>query len=58
MNSEPGALFGVMTIVYQKIYEDWYKKPLSEDTVSLLKEFRQKDIEQNTKQNPNWKVKK
>lgn len=58
MNSEPGALFGVMTIVYQKIYEDWYKKPLSEDTVSLLKEFRQKDIEQNTKQNSNWKVKK
>lgn len=58
MNSEPGALFGVMTIVYQKIYEDWYKKSLSDDTMSLLKEFRQKDIEQNTKQNSNWKVKK
>ena len=58
MNSEPGALFGVMTLVYQKIYEDWYKKPLSKDTISLLKEFRQKDIEENKKQNSNWTVKK
>lgn len=57
INSEPGALFGVMTIVYQKIWEDWNKAEMSIDTVKLLKEFRQKDIEQNKKQNPNWTVK-
>ena len=57
MNSEPGALFGVMALVYQRIYEDWYEKPMSKDTIELLKEFREKDIEANKKQNPNWKVK-
>jgi hypothetical protein len=57
MNSEPGALFGVMALVYQRIYQDWYEKTISDDTVQLLKDFRQKDIEANKKQNPNWKVK-
>lgn len=57
MNSEPGALFGVMALVYQHIYQDWYEKPMSKDTIALLKEFRQKDIEANKKQNSNWKVK-
>lgn len=57
MNSEPGALFGVMALVYQRIYQDWYEKPMSKDTIELLKEFREKDIEANKKQNPNWKVK-
>lgn len=58
INSEPGALFGVMTIVYQKIWEDWNKTSMDEDTVKLLKKFREKDIEENTKQNHNWRVKK
>lgn len=57
MNSEPGALFGVMALVYQRIYQDWYEKPMSKDTIELLKQFREKDIEANKKQNPNWKVK-
>jgi hypothetical protein len=57
MNSEPGALFGVMALVYQRIYQDWYEKSMSDDTVQLLKDFRKKDIETNKKQNPNWKVK-
>lgn len=57
MNSEPGALFGVMSLVYRRIYEDWYQKPISEDTIKLLDEFREKDIKANNKQNPNWKVK-
>ncbi len=58
INSEPGALFGVMALVYERIYEDWYETQLSDETTNLLKEFRQKDIKQNQKQNPNWKVKK
>lgn len=58
INSEPGALFGVMALVYERIYEDWYETQLSGETTKLLKEFRQKDIQQNQKQNPNWKVKK
>lgn len=57
MNSEPGALFGVMALVYQRIYQDWYEKPMSKDTIELLKQFREKDIEANKKQNSNWKVK-
>lgn len=57
INSEPGALFGVMAIVYQKIWEDWNKEQMPEDTVKLLKKFRQQDIEENKKQNANWKVK-
>lgn len=58
INSEPGALFGVMTLVYERIYEDWYETQLSDETTKLLKKFRQQDIQQNQKQNPNWKVKK
>ena len=57
MNSEPGALFGVMALVYQRIYQDWYEKSMSDDAIELLKDFRKKDIESNKKQNPNWKVK-
>lgn len=57
MNSEPGALFGVMALVYQRIYQEWYEKSMSKDTIELLKDFREKDIEANKKQNPNWKVK-
>jgi glutathione synthase/RimK-type ligase-like ATP-grasp enzyme len=58
INSEPGALFGVMALVYERIYEDWYETQLSDETTKLLKEFRLKDIKQNQKQNPNWQVKK
>lgn len=58
INSEPGTLFGVLALVYAKIYTDYYGKPLSKETLNLLKEFREKDIAQNQKQNPNWKVKK
>lgn len=58
INSEPGALFGVMALVYERIYEDWYETQLSGETTKLLKKFRQQDIQQNQKQNPNWKVKK
>ena len=58
MNSEPGALFGIMTILYQKIYEDYYEKPLTKDTSDLLKKFKEEDTAQNTKQNPAWKVEK
>ncbi len=58
INSEPGALFGVMALVYERIYEDWYETQLSDETTKLLKDFRQQDIQQNQKQNPNWKVKK
>jgi hypothetical protein len=58
MNSEPGALFGVMSIIYQKIFEDYYGKYLSQETIKQLEKFRQDDIKQNTKQNPNWKVSK
>lgn len=56
MNSEPGALFGVMTLVYERIYQDYYQTQISGDTKKLLKEFRDADIKQNMKQNPNWKV--
>jgi len=58
MNSEPGALFGVMSMVYQRIYQDYYQTQISGDTEKLLKEFRDADIKQNMKQNPNWKVQK
>ena len=58
MNSEPGALFGIMTILYQKIYEDYYKTELSQDTLDLLKKFKKEDAIQNTKQNSAWKVEK
>lgn len=56
LNTEPGALFGVMAIVYQKIYEDYYDKPLSSEAIKTLEQYRQEDIVQNTKQNPKWKA--
>lgn len=58
LNSEPGALFGVMALVYERIYEDWYETQLSVETTEMLKKFRQEDIKQNNKENPNFKVKK
>ena len=58
MNSEPGTLFGVLTIVYQKIYEDYYESPMDPSTIDLLKQYKEADSKQNTKQNPNWKVQK
>ena len=56
INSEPGALFGVMATVYQKIYEDYYDKPLSGEAIKTLEKYREEDTIQNTKQNPNWKT--
>jgi hypothetical protein len=58
MNSEPGALFGIMAILYQKIYEDYYETQLSQETIDLLKKFKAEDSAQNTKQNPIWKIEK
>ena len=57
INSEPGTLFGVLTLVYARIYTDYYGHQMSKETLKLLKDFREKDIKQNTKQNPNWIVK-
>jgi hypothetical protein len=58
MNSEPGALFGVMAIVYQKIYEDYYEQGMSTSAAEMLKKFRKEDSVQNTKQNSIWKIEK
>jgi len=58
MNSEPGALFGIMTELYKRIYEDYYETELSQETIDLLKKFKAEDSAQNTKQNPIWKLEK
>jgi glutathione synthase/RimK-type ligase-like ATP-grasp enzyme len=58
MNSEPGALFGIMTELYKRIYEDFYETELSQESIELLKKFKAEDSAQNTKQNPIWKLEK
>jgi glutathione synthase/RimK-type ligase-like ATP-grasp enzyme len=58
MNTEPGPIFGVMALVYRKIYEDWFKEKLTDETIDLLNEYRNNDIKETLKDNPEWSVTK
>lgn len=45
MSSEFAPIYGVMAILYKKVYEDFYKKPLSKEDAAQVDMYHKKDID-------------
>jgi hypothetical protein len=45
MSSEFAPIYGVMAILYKKVYEDYYKNPLSKADVAQIDMYHKKDID-------------
>lgn len=49
MSSEFAPIYGVMALIYKKVYQDYYGKPLSKEDEATIDMYHQKDIEATVK---------
>lgn len=49
MSSEFAPIYGVMALIYKKVYQDYYGKPLSPEDEAAVDMYHQKDIEATVK---------
>lgn len=49
MSSEFAPIYGVMALIYKKVYQDYYGKPLSKEDEAQIDMYHQKDIEATVK---------
>jgi len=52
MSSEFAPLFGVTALIYDRVYQDHYSRPLSDADAARLEEYRKKDIQATIEMDP------